>query len=132
MTGTSSVTAPPLPLPPHFGDARLDGLYWPTRELEMPPQPRGEPDDRMLEGLARYGQPIVVRLLIDADGTVIDARLLSAVAGDEIAAARVVTMLRQTAFTPGRRLGVDVPSFLDVEVTLDPLPEPLPMLTTPR
>ena len=83
--------------------------------------PRSAPDEELLAGFHRSGLPIQVRLYVEADGMVSATELLGSAPGDEDTASQVMSMFRSTAFSPGLHLGKDVPSFIDVEVVLEPL-----------
>jgi hypothetical protein len=95
--------------------------HLPTKMLDVPPMPRSAPDEQLLEGFHRSGLPMKVRLYIEADGTVSATELLSSAPGDEDSALQVMAMFRGTAFSPGRHLGIDAPSFIDIEIVLEPV-----------
>lgn len=106
---TSHASAP-------LSDNNVD--YWPTQELDMPPMPRSAPNGRYLDAAHRSGLPIRLRIFVSANGSLSKVDLVSAVPGDEDVAQQAIAMFRDTAFIPGRRAGIDVPSFLDVELLL--------------
>jgi hypothetical protein len=104
----------PLPAPTPATD------YLPTLALDMPPMPRSTPDEQFIDAVRKSGLPIRVRLFVGADGVVSSAELLNAAPGDEESAEQVMAMFRETAFSPGRLAGEDVPAFIDIEVVLEP------------
>jgi hypothetical protein len=95
--------------------------HLPTKALDLPPMPRSAPDRQMLDGFHRSGLPMKVRLFVEADGTVSATELLASAPGDDETATQVMAMFRDTAFSPGRRRGVDVASFIDLEIILEPV-----------
>jgi hypothetical protein len=113
----------PPALPPAVADAAIEHL--PTSALDTPPMPRSAPDEQYVEHVHRSGLPIRVRLYIDAIGSVTETSLLGAAPGDEEAADQVMTMFRDTAFSPGRLQGREVASYIDIELVLEPTLPPL-------
>lgn len=109
--------------------ASIDSPHLPTSELDVRPMPRSAPNEAYVESVHKSGLPIRVRLFIEPSGMVSMVDVLGVASGDEDAAAQVVAMFRDTAFVPGRRRGVDVPSFVDIEIVLEPkLPERAPLV----
>lgn len=118
------VGAQPPPAQPMASLPTVGSAHLPTHILDVPPMPRSAPDEQFVDGVHKSGLPIRVRLFIELDGTVSAADLLSAAPGDEESAAQVMAMFSHTAFSPGRREGRDVPSYIDIEIVLEPtLPE---------
>lgn len=103
--------------------------HLPTAALEMRPMPRSAPDESLIEDVRKSGLPIRVRVFVEADGRVSSVDVLSAAMGDEDAALGVAAMFRDTAFIPGRMAGRDVASFIDIEIALEPTPQPAIPLT---
>jgi hypothetical protein len=68
------------------------------------------------------GLPIRVRLFIDSLGTVAAIAVLQASDIDADAVRRIKGMFYGTAFIAGRRGGLDVASYLDIELQLEPTP----------
>ena len=91
--------------------------YLPPTELDRTALPRSAPDLSMLEGLPFSGLPLRLRLFVDRAGTVDDVAVLQT-SDDEAVTERVRQMFLRTAFVAGRRHGVDVASYKDVELTL--------------
>lgn len=76
------------------------------------------PDTGLLDGLAFSGLPIRLRLLIDADGHVLQILTLQSAAEDALAIEYIKAMLQDTAYIPGRLLGTPVRTQLDLELQL--------------
>lgn len=106
-----------------------DSPYLPTNLLDIRPMPRSAPNEAYVESAHKSGLPIRVRLFVEEDGVISTVEVLSVAPGDEEAAAQVISMFRDTAFSPGRRGGRDVASFMDIEVILESkLPELAPLV----
>jgi hypothetical protein len=124
-TGNSAKEATDAPVVTETATAE----HLPTRVLDMPPMPRSAPDEQFVDDTHKSGLPIRVRVFVEDDGKVSSVDLLNAAPGDEGSAERVMAMFRETAFSPGRRQGRDVPSFIDIEIVLEPtLPQLVPVL----
>ena len=93
--------------------------HFATDELDRPPLPRSAPDPSLTADVPRSGLPMRLRLFIDANGSVSDVAILQASDLDAEAVEAIKKMFSETAFVAGRRDGIDVPSFFDVEVRLD-------------
>ncbi len=102
------------------GDKSDDTLrYVPSRLLDRPPVPYSAPTPRKyLTGTSIPVLPIYLRLYIDKSGKVvrIDAKTIEYL--DESLLAPVKEMFFATAFIPGNIKGVDVPSYIDIELQL--------------
>jgi hypothetical protein len=103
---------------PDFQAAPDAPTFWPTRDLQIPPLPRSEPDITALKGISASGLPIRLRIYIDAAGTVANIDVLQSVDQDDDAVQRVKAMFYDTQFLAGKRAGADVPSFIDIEVDM--------------
>jgi hypothetical protein len=112
-TGAGDEPSPPPPGP-------REPIYRSPAELDGPVRPRSAPDMAMLEGLPWSGLPTRLRLFIDSQGTVVDARALASREADEVVA-RLCQMFLATGFTPGRVNGEPVPSYKDIEIAIDTL-----------
>ena len=95
-----------------------DSPYWPTDQLELPPLPRSAPDASGLVGVIASGSPIRLRLYVDASGIVANVDVLQANEQDADVVKRMQAMFYDTRFLPGRRAGIDVASFIDIEVSV--------------
>lgn len=92
--------------------------FLPSKLLEVPPLPRSSPDVDVLTGVAASGLPIKLRLFVDARGHVVRIHVLEAAPLDMEAVVRLEQMFFETLFLPGKRLGSDVASYLDVEMVI--------------
>lgn len=84
----------------------------------MPPLPKSAPDSTPLAGVPNSGLPIRLRLFVDARGAVAKVEVLQASQFDAEAVARLKDVFLATGFVPGRSNGVDVASYLDIELSL--------------
>jgi len=108
----------PTPAVPLADPAEAIGIYRAATALDVPVRTRSAPDITQLAGLPWSGLPLRLRLFIDAQGTVVDARVLqSAESGD--VQERVRRMFLATGFTAGVQGGRAVPSYKDIELTID-------------
>lgn len=80
--------------------------------------PKSAPDSASLAGVASSGLPIRLRLFVDARGVVAKVEVLHANEFDAEAVARLKEVFRATGFIPGRFNGVDVASYMDIELSL--------------
>ncbi len=110
-------TAGDVDEPPPDGEPPLS--FVPAAALDHEIVPRSAPDLQQLQGLRFSGLPMRLRLFIDAQGMVVDVRVLASEESEETLAA-VSSMFRSTAFVPGERAGRAVPAFTDIELQLDP------------
>lgn len=110
--------APSQPAEPPPVPAAPTVAYVGPETLDRPLVPRSAPDLRRLQGLHFSGLPIRLRLFIDPAGRVSQVTVLAAQEDDETLAA-VTGMFEATSFVPGRRAGVPVASFTDIELRLD-------------
>jgi hypothetical protein len=90
--------------------------FLPSYALERRPVPISEPDLNPLSNIATTGLPIQLRLFINRFGKVVEIQIRQAPAADTRFVDQVVERFRATAFIPGRREGIDVPSFMDIEL----------------
>lgn len=94
------------------------GTYWPTKALDFPPLPRSAPDSSGVSGLGIPGSAIRLQLYIDARGVVTDVRILEARNVEGRVIAEVKRMFYATGFVAGRRGGIDVASYMTIEMDL--------------
>jgi len=113
--GEQSPSAPPA-MPPANPAAAI-GIYRAATALDVPVRPRSAPDLDMLADLPWSGLPLRLRLFIDDQGNVVEARILQSAESDEVAE-RVRRMFLATAFTAGVEGGRPVPSYKDIELTI--------------
>jgi len=93
------------------------GIYRAASMLDAPVRARSAPDIATLAGLPWSGLPMRVRLFIDTEGTVVDARILQSSESEDVAE-RVRRMFLATGFTAGVEGGHPVPSYKDIELTI--------------
>ena len=93
-------------------------VFVPTSELDAPVVPMSAPDTSRLDGLGFSGFPIRLRLLIAADGHVLDVLTLQSAPEDAQSIEQIKAMLQDTAYIPGRLQGRPVRTQLDLELKL--------------
>ncbi len=95
--------------------------------VDSPALPVTAPDFGAVLLQPSSGQPIHLRMHIDATGTVTDVVILECLPQDEPFAAQIAAVLQQTPHVPARREGHNVPSTKDVWLQLDPVLERRPL-----
>ncbi|MBW8758111.1 MAG: hypothetical protein JF586_10935 [Burkholderiales bacterium] len=115
-TAGAQAASPNQSTPPPDPTAAI-GIYRAATMLDVPVRTRSAPDIAALAGLPWSGLPLRLRLFIDAQGTVVDARILQSAEADDVAE-RVRRMFLATGFTPGIEGGDPVPSYKDIELTI--------------
>jgi len=93
-------------------------VFVPASELDAPVVPMSAPDTSRLDGLGFSGFPIRLRLLIAADGQVLDVLTLQSAPEDAQSIEQIKAMLQDTAYIPGRLQGKPVRTQLDLELKL--------------
>lgn len=96
--------------------------YWPPQALDWPALPRSAPDATRLDGQELSGLPLTLRLYIDARGVVTEVQALSVADVDRPALPALRSMFVATAYSPGRRQGHDVASYVDLSLGIEALP----------
>ncbi|WP_176992774.1 hypothetical protein [Collimonas sp. OK242] len=94
----------------------LPSTFLPSSEMDLGAVPVSEPDSQFLVGVKSSGSPIRLRLYVDKYGVVKDIRVLQADDADGLAVERLVAMFYATAFIPARREGMDMSSYMDIEL----------------
>jgi len=107
----------PIPATPADDRTAAIGIYRAATMLDVPVRARSAPDISALAGLPWSGLPLRLRLFIDTQGTVVDARILQSAEDDDVAE-RVRRMFLATGFTAGVEGGQPVPSYEDIELTI--------------
>lgn len=92
--------------------------FLPSSEMDLGAVPVSEPDSRFLAGIESSGLPIRLRLYVDSFGVVKDIHALHVDDADRSAVERLKAMFYSTAFIPARREGIDMSSYMDIEVTV--------------
>ena len=90
--------------------------YLPSSAMERRPMPVSEPNIASVRTDASSGLPVRLRLYIDRLGNVVSVVPLLASDADAAFVAALERMFRTTAFIPGQRGGVDVASYMDIEL----------------
>ena len=90
--------------------------YLPSSAMERRPTPISEPDIASIQTNASSGLPVRLRLYVDRRGQVVEVVTLVASDADAAFVAALERMFRATAFLPGQRAGVDVASYMDIEL----------------
>lgn len=103
---------------PESGAASNALFFVPSNALDAPVVPMSAPDTSRLDGLGFSGRPIRLRLLIEANGHVLDVLTLQSAPEDARAIAHIKAMLQDTAYIPGRLQGTPVRTQLDLELQL--------------
>ena len=103
-----------LPLVASAADART--AYMSTTMLERRPTPVSESDISILQKLKTSGLPVRLRIYVDRFGKVAEVVTLEAGLLDEEFVNGLRLMFLATAFLPGRHAGIDVPSYMDIEL----------------
>ena len=128
--GRPAVTAMPLMLPaPASPETLLEivaatsvaersghAAYLPSNMLERRATPVSEPDIAELQGVTTSGLPVRLRIFINRFGQVVEVEAFEVGPLDDDFSIALREMFLRTAFLPGRRDGVDVASYLDIEL----------------
>lgn len=96
--------------------------YFPLNELERGPLPKSEPDLQQVMEKSITNLPIRLRIFIDRFGTVDKVIPSETETVDLDFVNAVATIFCSTSFLPGRLNGIDVPSFIDVEINANGAP----------
>lgn len=97
--------------------------YLPSAELDRAALPRSAPDTRLLDNVVLSGLPLRLRICIDAFGHVTQVLPLQAHPDDAAAVTALQEMFGSTAYVPGRLGGIDVASYIDLDISVGPLPD---------
>ena len=101
--------------------------YFPVSLVDRGPLPKSEPDLLRINEKSVTNRPIKLRIYIDRFGKVDHVATLIADELDDDFARAVAEIFRATVFLPGRLQGVDVATFIDIEVNdVSALPFPVP------
>ena len=96
----------------------LPSTFLPSSEMDLGAVPVSEPDSRFLVGVKSGGSPIRLRLYVDKYGVVKDIHVLQADDTDRLAVERLEAMFYATTFIPARRDGMDMSSYMDIELNI--------------
>ncbi len=96
--------------------SNLLASYLPSSAMERRPIPVSEPDIASVRTDTASGLPVRLRIYIDRRGNVVSVTPLVAADADADFVAALARMFRATAFLPGQRGGIDVASYMDIEL----------------
>lgn len=96
----------------------LPSTFLPSSAMELGPVPVSEPDSQFLVGVKGSGLPIRLRLYVDKYGIVKDIHVLQTDDADGLAVERLEAMFYATTFIPARREGMDMSSYMDIELNI--------------
>lgn len=122
---TAPQTRPPIAADP-VPDAPPAGTHWPAEQLDRRPVPVSAPpdpgDDPGLATLPFSGQPLRLRLYIDAQGRVEQVEPVDVDPFDaDTLLPRLQAMFLRTAYVPGLRDGREVASVSEIEIRFEHL-----------
>jgi len=105
--------------------------FLPSDVMDQVAVPVSDPDLTILTKVQATGMPVRLRLFIDAYGTIKDIQVVQADGIDDTTIEQLKQMFYATKFIPGRRNGKDMPSYLDIELSIADLgrisaPVPVP------
>lgn len=114
--------------------AKPPGIFLPSSSMDRRPTPFSEPDMQMVNATPASGLPLKLRIFVNSLGRVVNVTPISASPLDSDFVDDVIVMFRATTFLPGQSGGVDVDSYLDIELATQfktLLPVPMPSDTAP-
>lgn len=120
--GPAPASLEPPEAPPTRAPATPETRYLPSAELDRAALPRSAPDTRLLDNVMLSGLPLRLRICIDALGHVTQVLPLQAHPDDAAAVTALQEMFGSTAYVPGRLGGIDVASYIDLDISVGPLP----------
>lgn len=91
-------------------------VYLPANKVDVRPLPKSAPDLSGMD-LPSVNQKVVLRIFIGASGLVDEVRPIAEPAADDGLLESLHNAFKATAFLPGRHHGVDVATYMDIEVT---------------
>ncbi|MEY8875497.1 MAG: hypothetical protein AB9M60_03235 [Leptothrix sp. (in: b-proteobacteria)] len=121
--GPAPTSLEPPEAPPTNAPATPETRYLPSAELDRAALPRSAPDTRLLDNVMLSGLPLRLRICIDAFGHVTQVLPLQAHPDDAAAVTALQEMFGSTAYVPGRLGGIDVASYIDLDISVGPLPD---------
>ena len=120
VVAVSGIPPEPVPIVPSKAEAAPETeageTYLPSVLMDRRPTPVSEPDLTIVEGVPSSGLPVRLRIYIDRFGTVVNVVTLEAGILDDEFVIALQKMFRATAFLPGGKDGIDVPSYMDIEL----------------
>lgn len=101
--------------------SRNEEPFLPPSSLDQAALPKSGPSLESLDDIPTTGMPIRLRLYIDETGVVQQVVPLEFAPDDEAAVFQLQRVFMDTTFLPGQRQGKYVRSYLDIEITPNPL-----------
>ncbi len=95
-------------------------VYLPANKVDVRPLPKSAPDLSGMD-LPSVNQKVVLRIFIGASGLVDEVTPIAEPAADDGLLESLHNAFKATAFLPGRHHGVDVATYMDIEITPNPL-----------
>ena len=104
-------------------DDLLPLTFLPSSELELSPVPISEPDFSTFnfstfDDSERLFLHIRLRIYVDSKGYVKDVRLLNGGGENSKLLEQLQVIFYATKYIPGRRFGIDMPSYIELEINL--------------
>jgi hypothetical protein len=112
----AALPTPPKPVTEALPEPDTGEVYFSAGSMERGPSPVSEPDQSLMTESSVTGLPVRLRLYIDRFGVVVDVTVMQTSEQDQAFVDNLIGMFKATAFLPGRRDGVDMPSYLDIEL----------------
>lgn len=111
----------PEPAPQAAPASRVDRPFLPPSGLDQPALPKSGPEIEALDDIPTTGMIIRLRLYIDETGVVRRVDPLTFAPDDETAVRQLQQVFLATTFLAGQHQGQYVRSYLDIEITPNPL-----------
>ncbi|WP_326940523.1 hypothetical protein [Actimicrobium sp. GrIS 1.19] len=113
---SAALPTPPKPVPEALPEPETGEVFFSASSMERGPSPVSEPDQSLMTERSVTGLPVRLRLYIDRFGVVVDVTAIQTSEQDQAFVDNLIGMFKATAFLPGRRDGMDMPSYLDLEL----------------
>lgn len=120
-TPASAVRPPPAPASQLSPSSQVELSFLPPSSLDHPALPKSGPAIEALDDIPTSGMTIRMRLYIDEAGVVQRVAPFAFGPDDEAAVLQLQQVFMSTTFLAGQRQGKYVRSYLDIEITPNPL-----------
>lgn len=120
-THSPAVRPPPKTASQLSQSSQIELPFLPPSSLDHPALPKSGPAIEALDHIPTSGMTIRLRLYIDETGVVQRVAPLAFAPDDEAAVLQLQQVFMSTTFLAGRRQGEYVRSYLDIEITPNPL-----------
>ncbi|MFZ6754307.1 hypothetical protein ACO0KY_13125 [Undibacterium sp. Dicai25W] len=111
---------------PEVSDQR-PSTYLPSIDMDIAAIPVSAPDFDAVPQIQQLLIPIRLRIYVDSKGTVKDIRVLQVGSANSEVLDQLQAAFYKTKFIPGRRKGVDMPSYMDLEINFSELDLVVPL-----